>query len=444
MIESHINNYQQDFQPLLKLFRGAIKSMSKKQEKVNKMLNATQGLKNIMGRHFLAIEQAFRDGKPTAWATSGSPVEMLYAMDVQPMLPENSATVSAAQKLSKNFIEIAEDQGYSYDLCSYFKTNLGAVTSNATMLQGGTRKPSFMLSTDVICDTHVNWFQVQAERLNVPHYSIDVPHVVSNTNNRQYNYFKNYVAEQVYELLDFIQDVTGNEYNEGKAREVSENSWKLSMIWQDIYELRKNVPCPISTRDTFGGLFPLFTMPGLKEPIRLYKRMYREAKERVEKGIGALKNEKYRLMFEGIPFWYNLRYFGMLEKYGAIIVYEPYTYAFSKYMNPKVTKEMVLNKPIEAMAELMLSFWYVYDLETRIQKFAETVRDWKVDGVILHNNYSCRPNSCGLYDLKKHLMNDYDVPCLIIDADMNDPRKFNEEQLTNQIESFIEILENRK
>jgi len=418
--------------------------MSSGEIKSNKMLNATQGLKNIMGRHFLAIEQAFRDGKPTAWATSGSPVEILYTMGVQPILPENSATVSAAQKYSQNFIEIAEDEGFSYDLCSYFKTNIGAVESNADMLKGGTRKPSFMLSTDVICDTHVNWFEVQAERLNVPHYTIDVPHVVSNTNNRQYNYFKKYIAEQLYELLDFIQEVTGNDYNEERAIEVTKNSWDLSMIWQDIYELRKEIPCPISTRDTFGGLFPLFTMPGLKEPIKLYKRMYREAKQRVDAGIGALQEEKYRLLFEGIPFWYALRYFSTLEKYGAIIVYEPYTYAFSKYMNPKVTKEMVLNQPIEAMAELMLSFWYIYDLPTRIKKFYETIKEWKIDGVILHENLSCRPNSCGMYDLKKHLLNDYDIPSLIITSDMNDPRKFNEEQISTQIESFIELLEKRK
>ena len=418
--------------------------MSKASIKSNKMLNATQGLKNIMGRHFLAIEQAFRDEKPTAWATSGSPVEMLYAMDVQPMLPENSATVSAAQKFSQNFIELAEEEGFSYDLCSYFKTNVGAVLSNADMSKGGTRKPTFMLSTDVICDTHVNWFQVQAERLNVPHFSIDVPHVVSNMNQRQYNYFKNYVAEQLYELLNFIQEVTGHVYNEENAHKVIKNSWDLSMVWQDIYNLRKTVPCPISTRDTFGGLFPLFTMPGLKEPVKLYKKMYKEAKERVDNGVGALEQENYRLMFEGIPFWYQLKYFGMLERFGAIIVYEPYTYAFSKYMNPKVTKEMVFNHPIEAMAELMLSFWYIYDLETRIKKFEETVREWKVDGVLLHNNLSCRPNSCGLYDLKRHLMDDFDIPCLIIDADMNDPRKFNEVQITNQIESFIEILRQRK
>jgi len=418
--------------------------MSKTESKHNKMLNATQGLKNIMGRHFLAIEQAYRDGKPTAWATSGSPVEMLYAMDVQPMLPENSATVSAAQKFSQKFIEIAEEQGYSYDLCSYFKTNIGAVESNASITEGGTRKPAFMLSTDVICDTHVNWFQVQAERMNVPHFTIDVPHVVSNTNNRQLQYFKKYIAEQLYEFIDFMQEVTGNEYNEEKAREVSENSWNLSMVWQDIYNLRKNVPCPISTRDTFGGLFPLFTMPGLKEPIKLYKRMYREAKQRVDAGIGALQKEEFRLMFEGIPFWYALKFFGRLERWNAVIVYEPYTYAFSKYMNPNVTKEMVLKKPVEAMSELMMSFWYVYDLETRIKKFAETVDEWKIDGVLLHENLSCRPNSCGLYDLKKHLMEDYDIPCLVITADMNDPRKLNELQVSNQIESFIEILKKRK
>jgi benzoyl-CoA reductase/2-hydroxyglutaryl-CoA dehydratase subunit BcrC/BadD/HgdB len=418
--------------------------MPKVEKTHNKMLNATQGLKNIMGRHFLAIEQAYRDGKPTAWATSGSPVEMLYSMDIQPMLPENSATVSAAQKFSQKFIEIAETQGFSYDLCSYFKTNIGAVTSNAEMKAGGTRKPTFMLSTDVICDTHVNWFQVQAERMNVPHFTIDVPHVVSNTNNRQYNYFKKYITEQLYEFIDFMEAITGHEYNEERAREVTENSWNLSMVWQDIYNLRKEVPCPISTRDTFSGLFPLFTMPGLKAPIKLYKRMYKEAKERVDNGIGALENEKHRLLFEGIPFWYNLKYFSKLEKYGAIIVYEPYTYAFSKYMNPNVTKEYVFTQPIEAMAELMMSFWYVYDLETRIKKFAETVKEWKVDGVIMHENLSCRPNSCGMYDLKKHLMDDYDIPCLIITADQNDARKFNEVQITNQIDSFVEILEKRK
>ncbi|MFX1375979.1 MAG: 2-hydroxyacyl-CoA dehydratase subunit D [Promethearchaeota archaeon] len=416
-----------------------------KLKKTGKMLNATNKLRNEMGRHFLAIEQAYREGKPTAWATAGTPVELLYSMGVQPMLPENSATISAALKKSRNFIELAEDQGYSYDLCSYFKTNVGAVLSNAEMSEGGTRKPTFMLSSDVICDTHVNWFQVQSERMGgVPHFTIDIPHVVSNTNNRQREYFKNYIKEQLWELLDFITEITGNEYNEERAQEIAQNSYEMGKIWQQVFELRKNIPCPVSTRDTFGGLFPLFTMPGLKSPIKLYKRMYEEAKERVDNGIGALEKEEFRLMWEGIPFWYQLKYFSTLEKFNAIIVYEPYVYAFTKYTNPNITLPDVLKKPVESMAELILSFWYIYDLKTRIEMFSKTVKEWKIDGVLLHNNYSCRPNSCGLYDLKKHLMDDFDIPCLIVDADMNDPRKFNEQQITNKIESFIEILKKRK
>ncbi len=408
------------------------------------MLNATNKLKNEMGRHFLAIEQAYREGRPTAWATAGTPVELLYSMGVQPMLPENSATISAALKKSQNFIEVAEDEGYSYDLCSYFKTNVGAVLSNAEMSVGGTRKPTFMLSSDVICDTHVKWFQVQAERFNVPHFTLDVPHVVSNTNNRQREYFKKYITEQLWELLDFITEITGNEYNKEKAQEIAKNSYEMGKIWQDFFELRKTIPCPVSTRDTFGGLFPLFTMTGLKSPIKLYKRMYREAKERVDNGIGALEKEEFRLMFEGIPFWYNLKFFSNLERWNAIIVYEPYVYAFTKYTNPDVTLNDVLNNPVECMAELSLSFWYIYDLQTRFEKFKETVKDWKIDGVILHNNMSCRPNACGMYDLKRKLMKEADIPTLIIDADMNDPRKLNETQVLNKIESFIEILKKRK
>lgn len=408
------------------------------------MLKATNKLKLEMGRHYLAIEQAYREGTPTAWATSGTPVELLYAMDVQPMLPENSATISAAQKYSQNFVEIAESEGFSYDMCSYFKTNVGAVVSGVGMPKGGIRKPTFMMSSDVICDTHVHWFQVMSERFGVPHFTIDVPHVVSNTTNKQKEYYKKYVEEQLWELLEFIKEHTGHELDMERAKEVAKNSYELSMVWQDIYELRKETPSPVSTKDTFGGLFPLFTMPGLRSPVKLYKRMYREAKKRVDNGVGALPKEEFRLGFEGIPFWYNLKFFALLERFNAIIVYEPYTYSFSKYMNPNVTKEMVLSNPVSSMSELMLSFWYIYDLETRVKKFKETTEEWNIDGWILHNNVSCRPNTCAFYDLKRRLTEESDIPCLIIDGDQNDPRKLNEEQVSNKIESFIEILRERK
>jgi len=51
---------------------------------------------------------------------------------------------------------------------------------------------------------------------------------------------------------------------------------------------------------------------------------------------------------------------------------------------------------------------------------------------------------CFKKNLKKQLMEDYDIPCLIITADMNDPRKLNSTQVRNRIESFIELLDKHK
>ena len=86
---------------------------------------------------------------------------------------------------------------------------------------------------------------------------------------------------------------------------------------------------------------------------------------------------------------------------------------------PDITLEHVLDNPVDSMAELILSFWYIYDLETRVQKLKETVRDWKIDGVILHNNMSCRPNACGMSDLKRRLMEEADIHDYDFDPEMN-------------------------
>jgi len=415
------------------------------QKTKSKILKSSLKVKNLIGRHYLAIEQAYRDGSPTAWATSGTSVEMLYTFNVQPILPENAATISAAQKVSKGYIESAEDLGFSYDLCSYFKTNVGAMVHNAPLDLGGIKPPTFMVAADVICDTHVKWFQTQSKRYNnIPLYIIDVPHVTSNTTNKQKEYYRKYVEEQMLELLDWISELINKEYDEEKSKEVISNSYELSEYWIKIFELRKKIPSPVSTKDTFGGLFPLFTMPGLKSPIRVFKNMYEETKERVVNGIGALENEQFRLLFEGIPFWYNLKFFSVLERWGAIIVFEPYTYAFGKFLDPTMTKDYIINNPIKAMSKIMLSFWYIYDLETRVKEFKRVIKEWSIDGVILHNNLSCRPNACGMYDLKQRLMDEEGIPSLVIDSDMNDPRKMNEEQLKNQLESFMEILQKNK
>ncbi|MEW6080120.1 MAG: 2-hydroxyacyl-CoA dehydratase family protein, partial [Thermodesulfobacteriota bacterium] len=85
-----------------------------------------------------------------------------------------------------------------------------------------------------------------------------------------------------------------------------------------------------------------------------------------------------------------------------------------------------------------------YNLEKRIAYFKQAISDYRIDGVILHENLSCRPSSTGMIDLKNALQQECDIPVLIIQCDMNDPRAFSEAQINTRIEGFVELMERRK
>ena len=64
------------------------------------------------------------------------------------------------------------------------------------------------------------------------------------------------------------------------------------------------------------------------------------------------------------------------------------------------------------MAELMLYQPYYYNLNDRKAYFQQVIQDYQINGVILHENMSCRPSCAGMYDLKQFLQNDLKIPTL--------------------------------
>ncbi len=406
-----------------------------------KTLKTSSQLKDLMQKYFMKLTLAKKIlRKKTAWVTAGFPVEFLYLFDVFPMHPENCATIAAARRKSPEFIALAEEMGFSDILCSYMKTNIGAVQAQAPITIGGIEKPTFMASTGTICDTHVKWFEVQSHKFKVPHFVIDVPHYVNNVEDRMDDYV-DYVVEQFYEYFDFAEKITGHSFDEKKWREILRLSDELCGLWQEIYELRKMVPCPVGYADTLAAIFPMVLTPGTDFGLKFYKNIVQEVKGLIKEQKGVVPEEKYRLLFEGIPFWYNIKFFHKLAtEHGAVVVYEPYTYSFG----PRKPINLPYDKTLRELAKIVIHFPYQYNLKTRTQYFEQIIKDYKIDGVILHNNFSCRPSCAPMYDLKANITRDTNVPVLIIDGDMNDPRMFSEEQMKTRVEAFIELMKANK
>ncbi len=381
--------------------------------------------------------------KKTAWVTAGFPVELCYLFNIFPLHPENAACVAGALKASQKLIEYAESIGFSRDLCSYFKTNIGAVGMNVKMAEGAIGKPTFLASTNTICDTHVKWFQIQAREFGVPYFQFDIPNAVSGTTEDQMKEYIDYVVLQFHEFIEFVEKTTGRKFEEKRFNEVLQKSAKLSDLWQQIYEYRKLIPTPVSFQDTMAAIFPLVVLPGIDKGIKFYEGMLQDIKDRIARNTGAVskEEEKYRVLFEGIPMWYRIKFFHELANSGVIVTYEPYTFSFG----PRKKIGLPLEQQLRELARLIIDTPYNYSVEKRIQYFEKIVDDYKLDGVILHGNLSCRPSCTGMIDLKNAIQKDKGIPVWIMDCDMDDPRAYSEGPMKNRMESFVELLaENKK
>ncbi len=406
-------------------------------------LKSSVQLKGIMTKYGLKAKlNHILPWKKTAWVAAGFPVELCYALGIYPYHPENSACVSGARKVSLPLIENAESQGFSRDLCSYFKTNIGATTTKIKASLGGIDKPTFIASTNTICDTHVKWFQIQARTMNVPYFAFDVPSCVDGIGDKRLEEYVDYLVDQFHDFFAFVEKHTGKKFDEQKYFETLEKSDRLAEVWQEIYEYRKITPTPVAFQDTLAAIFPMVILPGLDVGIKYYEDLLKDIKEKVAKHEGAMPKgtEKYRILFEGIPMWYRIKYFHQLANFGAVVTYEPYTYSFG----PRKKLGVSLKESIRDMARMMIMIPYNYSLERRIEYFERTIDEYDLDGVILHSNMSCRPSCVGMIDLKNTIQQDKGIPVLLLDCDMNDPRAFSEAPMQTRLEGFIELLEASK
>jgi benzoyl-CoA reductase/2-hydroxyglutaryl-CoA dehydratase subunit BcrC/BadD/HgdB len=84
---------------------------------------------------------------------------------------------------------------------------------------------------------------------------------------------------------------------------------------------------------------------------------------------------------------------------------------------------------------------YTMNLDDRIKYFDKMIEEFDLDGIILHANQSCRPQSTGLQDLRDALMEKWGIPVLMLNTDHCDPRAYAEGPITTRIDGFVEMME---
>jgi benzoyl-CoA reductase/2-hydroxyglutaryl-CoA dehydratase subunit BcrC/BadD/HgdB len=389
--------------------------------------------RNYIKRYYEDAHKAKAEKKPIAWVASTFPVEMLLAMDVTPIWPENYASVCAARRVSVRLCEAAEREGFSRDLCSYARCVLGSLFEEKDLPEGGMPKPDFLVASTCACDTHLKWFQVASRRLKSPLFLLDVPYDVTGADSKSLEgYHVEHYAAQLDELVSFLEEQTGKELDKDRLRETIALSDRTSDLWMEIQGYRKTIPTPMGARDAFSAVFFMLCVPSTKMAIDFYEKLRDEIKERAAKKFGSIENERYRLIWDNLPMWFDLRFFDYLNSLGAVVVAETFSHVWAGSLDP--------SKPLESLARKYLPNFANCVVDRRIDLILSLVKDFSVDGVVLPTNWGCRMMSIGMTVVKDVVYKKLGVPSLIIDVDSSDWRNYDEALVKAKLEGFLEML----
>jgi len=380
----------------------------------------------------------------TASFSAGFPVEFARAFGVFPYYPEAYAALTGAAECTLPSIEHAESLGYSKDLCSYMKTSIGASRMGWPEDFGGNEPTDMYFSTNAVCDTHMKWFETDAKFFGKPHFGLDIPSYVEGENEERLEEYIDYVEQQLWDLIAFLEKGTGKKFNEKKFLKIINRSREMSRLFMEVYDYRKRFPA-----NSYFEWMKLFMLPLVchwneNDAVRFYKKQLKMAQKRYgDKKVIESGREKYRVAWEGITIWYKVDlYRKVLAEKGARIVADSYTESFALRKKPAGT---TVKATLRQIARELMIVPYTLNLDARIKHWDKLITDYDLDGIIMLANQSCRPQSTGLQDLRDalHKMKN-GIPILILNTDHCDPRAYAEGPINTRIDGFVELMEEHK
>jgi len=397
-------------------------------------LRSTEKLKKTIKTYYFLTGTHRYWGKPLgrklAWVTSGAPVELLRVFNIHPAYPEQYAAIYSTNKATAQLCQVAEAVGYSQDLCSYARSNIGGVLRPDLAPMGGMPKPDLLVACNNICGTVLKWYEALARHFNVPLLVLDTPYLTGEITEQALNY----VLEQFKGMIKELEKITGRSFSEEELKKQLDLSRATTGLWKEARQYCQAQPSPLNAPDLFIHMAPIVVLRGTKKGRDYYEIFRDEVKERVSLGQGAIENERIRLVWDNIAIWPKLFNFNkMFTERGACFVTDTYSGGWAIDLAP--------GSPLESLAVTYTEVFLNRSPEFRAQQLIQLIRDYKAHGFVMHSNRSCKPYSLVQEVIRRKVMKETGVPGLMIEADMADPRAYAEETIRNRVQAFLETFD---
>jgi benzoyl-CoA reductase subunit B len=406
--------------------------------------------KTMIADHYRRLAAAPDTGEKCAYTfVPGNLTELLRSFDLLPVLPEINALQAGMRGKSKDYIALAEKGGHSEDVCTYVKCDLGQLRSGNVGPTGERLPPpDLLLLSYTGCFTFMKWFEILRQEYQAPTVMLHVPYQAQGEITES---MRGYVVDQLRDkVIPALERVSGRRFDIDRLRDELRRSARAEddLVW--VLESARERPSPIDAY--FGGVYyigPIFTaFRGSEEAVGYYRALRAEIAERLaqRKGPvtpdGDMGAERFRLVVEGPPNWTSFREFWkMFADEGAVVVASTYTKVGGVYDRGFRHDP---DRPLESLAEYCLGCYTNLSLPTRVDMLTRYVQDYGADGLLVNSIKSCNSFSAGQLMILREVESRTGRPGGFIESDLVDPRYFSAANIKNRLESFFQMIEQRR
>lgn len=305
---------------------------------------------------FDGLGAAAEEGRDGAYVfVMGSLGELLTAFDLPMVFPEINSLQTAVRRQAHEYLNEAEDIGYSPDICGYVKADVATQRRGGMLPMGRVPKPAIAVLTNA-CNTYIKWAEIWERMYHMPTYVLDIPasrqdgHPV-HRGAPGFERDRRYVAAQLRELIGLLETTTGKAFDVDRLREAMGHANSMSRSWKRVIELNRSRPSlfnALSDGTIYLGVCNGFR--GQEAGARYFEELVEELEHKRAHGIGTLVDEKFRLVFVGVPCYPIFRRFlELFSEHGGTFVNSTYLWFASGGTN--LGFEYDLKDPIESLAE---------------------------------------------------------------------------------------------
>lgn len=343
------------------------------------------------------------------------PCEILQAFDIPVMCAEMFSTYLNGAHSERAFVEQAENAGISETYCSYHKVLMGAAKV------GVLPATKYIINCSLACDANNLTFRTLSHMTGSPQFYLDVPYKKKEESVR-------YVKEQLQELTNILEEMTGTKLDEKKLREIVCRSKKTIANMKATIPYRKERYLPMTLTSELYEALMVHNGLGTKEALQFSELLLEDYKN-------APKNSGLKIVWmHSNPYWQDATK-KLLNKQKDVHV-------VATEMGYDAWYESESEDPYQYMAERLVYDAYNGPVLDRIQTTLDMAKETNADGVICFCHWGCK-ETCGASKIIKAKLEQEGYPTLILNGDGVDRNNASDGQTSTRLGAFIEMLKER-